>query len=44
MQKIPVQHIWKERQQGTTENSHTGHCAYALGNSYVKVQNIQHEN
>jgi hypothetical protein len=32
----------KGRHQGTTENSHTGHCTHNLESNNVKVQNIQH--
>ena len=28
--------------QGTTENSHTGHCTHTSESNDVKVQNIQH--
>ena len=28
IQKIPEQHTGKARNQGTTENSHTGHCSH----------------
>jgi hypothetical protein len=42
IRKIPEQHTGKARNQGTTENSHTGHCAHTAGSADVKVQDIQH--
>ena len=33
---------WKTRNQGTTKNSHTGHCTHTTGSINVKVQNIFH--
>ena len=38
IQKITEQHTGKERNQGTTENSHTGHGT----RTNIKLQNIQH--
>ena len=40
--KTPEQHIKKERNEGTTKNSHSGHCTQNVGSADVKVQNIQH--
>jgi hypothetical protein len=42
IQKIPVQHNGKARNQGTTEGSHTERCARTAGSNDVKVQNIVH--
>jgi len=28
--------------QGTTENSHTGHCTHTTESTNVKVQNVYH--
>jgi hypothetical protein len=42
IQKIPEQHTGKARNQGTTENSHIGHCTHTSESTNVKVQNIQH--
>ena len=38
------QHTMKVGYQGTTENSHTGHCTHThtSESNDVKVQNIQH--
>ena len=36
IQKIPEQHTKKARHQGTTENSHTGHCSHILKSTNVK--------
>jgi hypothetical protein len=30
----------KARYQGTTDNSHTGHCAHTAGSANVEAQNI----
>jgi hypothetical protein len=38
--KIPEQHIWKGRRQGTLENSLNGHCTPTAETTNVKVQNI----
>jgi len=38
--KIPEQHIWKGRRQGTLENSHTWHCTHISETTNVKVQNV----
>ena len=43
VQKIPEQHNWKARQQGTADNSHTGHCTHTSESTIVKVQNVHHE-
>jgi hypothetical protein len=40
IQKIPEQHTWTPRHQGTTENSNIGHNTYTLENATVKVQKI----
>jgi hypothetical protein len=37
MQKISGQHSGKIRNQGTTENSHIGHCTHTAGSANVKV-------
>jgi hypothetical protein len=42
IQKIPEQHTGEARNQGTTENSHIGHCTHTAGRNNVKVQNIYH--
>ena len=39
---VPVQHKWRERCQGTTANSHTGHCTHTAYSADVKVQDIFH--
>jgi ribosomal protein L14E/L6E/L27E len=41
IQKILEQHTGKARNQGTTENSHTGRCTHTLESTNVKEQNIQ---
>jgi hypothetical protein len=38
IQKIPEPHTGKARNQGTTENSHTGHCTHTSESTDVKVQ------
>jgi hypothetical protein len=38
--KIPEQHTGKARNQGTTENSHIGHCTHTSESADVKVQKI----
>jgi len=38
IQKIREQHTRKTRSQGTTENSHTGHCTHISESTNVKVQ------
>jgi hypothetical protein len=38
--QMSAQRRGKERNQGTTENSHIGHCAYSAGSAGVKEQNI----
>jgi hypothetical protein len=43
IQKIPDQHTGKARNQGTTNNSDTGHCTHTAGSANVKVLNILHE-
>ena len=43
IQKIPKQHSLKARNQGTTENSHIGHCTQALESANAKVENIKNE-
>ena len=42
IQKIREQHTGKTRSQGTTENSHIGHCTHTSESTNVKVQQIQH--
>jgi hypothetical protein len=42
IQKIPEQRTGKARNQGTTENSHIGHCTHSAESTNVKVENIQH--
>ena len=42
MQKIPGCDIWKERHQGTTENSNTGHCTHTSESTSVKLQDVCH--
>ena len=37
-QTIPEKHKRKARNQGTTENSHIGHCTQTAGSANVKVQ------
>jgi hypothetical protein len=39
-QKIPEQHTGKARNQGTKENSHTGHSTHMSESNDVKVQTI----
>ena len=34
IQKIPEQHTGKARNQGTTENSHIGHCTHTHCGKY----------
>ena len=34
---IPEQHIGKARNEGTTENSHTGHCTHTAESANVKA-------
>jgi hypothetical protein len=38
IQKIPEQCTGNPRSQGTTENSHIGHCTHTLESVNVKVQ------
>ena len=38
IQKIPEQNTGKARNQGTTENSHIGHCTHTLDSTDVKVR------
>jgi hypothetical protein len=40
IQKIPEQHTRKERNQRTTDNSHTRHCADTPGSA--KTQDVYH--
>jgi hypothetical protein len=40
-QKIPEQHTERAQNQGTTENSHTGHCTHTSESSDVKVRNVK---
>jgi hypothetical protein len=39
---MPEQHTRKAQNQGTTENSHTGHCTHTAESTDVKVQNVYH--
>jgi len=39
-QEIPEQQNWKTWHQGTTDNSHTGHCTRASESTNVKAQKI----
>jgi hypothetical protein len=43
IQKIPEQYTVKAMDQGTTENSHIGHCTHTLESSDVTVQYIELE-
>jgi len=38
--KVPQQRTGKARIQGTTQNSHIGHCVHTAGSTDVNVQNI----
>jgi hypothetical protein len=38
IQKIPEQRTGKARNEGTTENSHIGHCANTSESTNVKVE------
>jgi hypothetical protein len=40
-QKIPEQHTGEARHQGTTENSHIGHCTHTAESTNVEAQNVQ---
>jgi hypothetical protein len=40
IQKIPKQRTWKARHQGTTENSHTGHCTYTSESTDISAQKV----
>jgi len=42
IQTVPEQHTRKAQNQGTTKNSHIGHCTHTVGSAKVKVQNIYH--
>ena len=42
IQKIREQHTRRTRSQGTTENSHIGHCTHTSESTNVKVQYNQH--
>jgi len=33
-------HTWRARNQGTTKNSHIGHCTHNSESTIVKIQNI----
>jgi hypothetical protein len=37
IQKISVHHLGKAQNQGSTENSHIGHCTYILESTYVII-------
>jgi len=41
-QTIPEQRTGKARDQGSTENSHIGHCRHTAGRAVVEVQNVYH--
>jgi len=43
IQTIPERHTVKARKQGTTDNSHIGHCAHIAGRTNTRVPSIQHE-
>ena len=43
IQKISNKRTWKAECNGTTENSHTGHCARIAGSTDVKVQDVCYE-
>ena len=38
----PEEHPGEARNQGTTENSHIGHCTHTSDRTTVKVQNAYH--
>ena len=38
IQKIPQPHSGKARTQGTTRNSHIGHCTHTAGSANVKYR------
>jgi hypothetical protein len=40
IQKIPEQYNGKARYQGTTENSHIGHCTRTAGSTDVKYRTL----
>ena len=40
IQQISEQNTEKARNQGSTENSHIGHCTQTAGSANVKVQNM----
>jgi hypothetical protein len=42
-QNIPEQYTGEALNQGTTENSHIGHCTHTSESTNVKVLNIEHE-
>jgi len=39
-QTIPEQHTGEVRHQGSTENSHIGHCRHTAGSVDVAVLNV----
>ena len=39
-QEIPEQQTWKAQHQGTTDNSHTGHCTHISESINIKAQKI----
>ena len=41
IEKIPEQHNGKVRNQGTTENSHIGHCTHTSASANVKVRKTE---
>jgi hypothetical protein len=42
--KIPKKHTRKAQNQGTTENSHTGHGTHTSKSTNVKLQQTEHWN
>jgi len=42
IQTVPEEHAGKARNQGTTADSHIGHCTHTSESTDVMVQNIQH--
>jgi len=39
---MPKQHTGKPRNQGATDNSHTGHRTHTSESAAAKIQNIRH--
>ena len=42
IQTVPGQHAGAARKEGTTGNSHTGHCAHTSESNNVEVRNVCH--